>query len=99
MMEAAAAAMNPEMDRPQLLDLPVHPRMPALVYAPIPPPEPEVIPDPPPVLQPRPDGGLQNVKERVYVFMNRYLKISPKYSTTHDGVLHRVSLTISGNKC
>jgi hypothetical protein len=63
--------------------------MPALVYAPIPPPEPEVIPDPPPVQQPHPDGGLQNVKERVYVFLNRYLKVSPKYSTTHDGELHR----------
>jgi hypothetical protein len=51
------------------------------------------------VQQPRPDGGLQNVKERVYVFLNRYLKVSPKYSTTHDGELHCESLTISGNKC
>jgi hypothetical protein len=42
-----------------------------------------------PMLQPRLDGG--NVKERVYVFLNRHLNISPKYSTTHDGEIHRVT--------
>jgi hypothetical protein len=52
--------------------------MPDLEYAPLPPPEPVVIPDPLPVLQPRPCGGIENVKERIYVFFNRHLKVSPK---------------------
>jgi hypothetical protein len=47
------------------------------------------------MLLPRLDG--ENVKERVYVFLNRHLNISLKYSTTHEGEIHRVTLTISGN--
>jgi hypothetical protein len=67
-----------------------------LEYAPLPPPEPEVVPDPTPVLQLRPGGGIENVKERIYVFFNRHLKVSPKYTTTHDVELHLESLTILG---
>ncbi|EFX77311.1 hypothetical protein DAPPUDRAFT_106275 [Daphnia pulex] len=66
--------------------------------APIPVPEPVVIPAPPPVLQPRTGGGIENVKELIFRFFCRHLKVSPQYTSTRDEntYSHRVSITIAG---
>jgi hypothetical protein len=51
------------------------------------------------VLQPRTGGGIENVKELIFRFFCRHLKVSPQYTSTRDEntYSHRVSITIAGN--
>jgi hypothetical protein len=57
------------------------------------------VPAPPPVQQPRTGGGIENVRELIYRFFCRHLKVSPEYTSTRDenSYSHRVSITVAGN--